>query len=403
MKQTLLLALSSFFISLFMTACTSQKAGQVTDKIVDEMAVVGNPALSSDPCAAIDKKVRKLDRFTAVVKNTSAFHLEEKASAIPTPGITVSNNRKQMLRDADRKYAEYAAERKKYGCAIPVATDIDQLSNEIAMIDSCTAIDDKIMRLDRFTAVVQNTSAFHLEEKASAIPTPGITVSNNRKQMLRDANRKYAEYAAERKKYGCAISVATDVDQMSNEIALIDDKATVTQQSVLSSSRQTAIEKEPIKSDEITTKVNNSSIVDVEEKAAVVTVPKITENNKKAQVVRAEEKKDTEPDVEPKQQSDETIVNTDTPQMADEVKVSENAASSSEACDTIDQELIKLSEFTSMVKNTSAFHLEEKASALPSPGFTVSNNKKKMLRDIEKRYSELLAERQKYGCETAQE
>ena len=73
------------------------------------------------------------------------------------------------------------------------------------------------------------------------------------------------------------------------------------------------------------------------------------------------------------------------------------------SCNTLDEELIELSEFTSMVKNTSAFHLEEKASALPSPGFTVSNNKKKMLRDIEKRYSELLTERQKHGCETAQE
>ena len=53
-----------------------------------------------------------------------------------------------------------------------------------------------------------------------------------------------------------------------------------------------------------------------------------------------------------------------------------------------------------MVKNTSAFHLQEKASALPSPGFTVSNNKKKMLRDAKKKYDKLLAERKQYGCDT---
>ena len=108
MKQTLLFTLSSFIIATLMTACTGQMA--------DKMAVVGKPTLSSDPCAAIDKKVMRLDRFTEVVKNTSAFHLEEKATALPVPGITVSNNKKQMLRDADKKYAEYAAERQKYGC-----------------------------------------------------------------------------------------------------------------------------------------------------------------------------------------------------------------------------------------------------------------------------------------------
>ncbi len=91
-----------------MTACTGQMA--------DNMASVGYSNLSSNPCPAIDKKIMKLDRFTEVVKNTSAFHLEEKATAISTPGITVSNNKKQMLRDADKKYAEYSAEREKYGC-----------------------------------------------------------------------------------------------------------------------------------------------------------------------------------------------------------------------------------------------------------------------------------------------
>ena len=67
----------------------------------------------------------------------------------------------------------------------------------------------------------------------------------------------------------------------------------------------------------------------------------------------------------------------------------------------LDKKLIRLDEFTTMVNNTSAFHLEEKASALPVPGITVSNNKKKMLRDAEKKSVALLAERQKYACETS--
>ena len=58
MKQTLLISLFSFFLSLFMTACISQKAGQVTDILVDERAVVGKRVLSSDPCTAMDEKGR---------------------------------------------------------------------------------------------------------------------------------------------------------------------------------------------------------------------------------------------------------------------------------------------------------------------------------------------------------
>ncbi len=82
--------------------------------------VAEKTSFSSDPCDAIDKKMMRLDEFTEVVKNTSAFHLEEKASALPSPGFTVSNNRKQMLRDAEKKRTELLAERKKNGCKAPV-------------------------------------------------------------------------------------------------------------------------------------------------------------------------------------------------------------------------------------------------------------------------------------------
>jgi hypothetical protein len=107
MKQTLLFTLSSFAIVTSMTGCGGQ------------MAVVGKPSLSSEPCAAIDKKLIKLDEFTTMVNNTSAFHLEEKATALITPGITVSNNKEQMLRDANKKREELSVERQKYGCETP--------------------------------------------------------------------------------------------------------------------------------------------------------------------------------------------------------------------------------------------------------------------------------------------
>jgi hypothetical protein len=82
--------------------------------------VASESALSSaEDCAALDKELIKLDEFMIMVNNTSAFHLEEKAQAMPVPGITVSNNKKKMLRDAGRKRAELLAEREKQGCGTP--------------------------------------------------------------------------------------------------------------------------------------------------------------------------------------------------------------------------------------------------------------------------------------------
>jgi len=381
MKQTLFLTLSFFTVATFMTACTGQMA--------DKMAVVGKPTLSSDPCAAIDKKVMKLDRFTTMVNNTSAFHLEEKASALPVPGITVSNNRKQMLKDTKKKYAEYAAERQKYGCETPMNAGTVQMAvaskptlssdpsadkmtvadNPIFSSDSCAAVDKKIMRLNEFTTMVNNTSAFHLEEKASALPVPGITVSNNKKQMLRDAEKKYAEYAAERQKYDCETPMAARTQ--------VADKKAVVSKPAISSDTSAYIDKKIIKTDELTPKVNNTSAVNVEEKDVAL-------------------------EVERQKYVAETPITTQTADKKAVINKPAILSDTSDACAAIDEKLIKLYEFTTMVNNTSAFHLEEKAAALSVPGITVSNNKKKMLRDAEKKGVELLEEHQKYGCETSE-
>jgi len=367
MKQSLF-PTHSFLIAIatFMIACTSQ------------MAVADNTIFSSDSCAAIDKKIMKLDRFTTMVNNTSAFHLEEKASALTVPGITVSNNKKKMLRDAEKKYTEYAAERKKYDCETPVATrtqaaytkaavnkpavssnKVTVADNTIFSSDSCAAIDKKIMKLDRFTTMVNNTSAFHLEEKASALTVPGITVSNNKKKMLRDADKKYTEYAAERQKYDCETPVAA-------RIQTADKKAAV--------SKSAHIDKKIIKTEELTPKVNNANAVNVKEKDVALEV--------KRQKYVAQTPVVT-------QRADKKAVVNNKPVMSSDT---------SDECAAINKKIIRLNEFTTMVNSTSAFHLEEKAAALSVPGITVSNNKKKMLRIAEKKGVALLKEYQKYGC-----
>ena len=69
--------------------------------------------------------------------------------------------------------------------------------------DECTNINKKLLKVDRFLDVVNNTSAFHLAEAAEAITAPGITSSNNKPQMLRDGNKKKSDLLAEHQKFGC--------------------------------------------------------------------------------------------------------------------------------------------------------------------------------------------------------
>ena len=92
----------------------------VATQRADKKAVVNKPVMSSDTsdeCAAINKKIIRLNEFTTMVNSTSAFHLEEKAAALSVPGITVSNNKKKMLRIAEKKGVELLKEYQKYGCA----------------------------------------------------------------------------------------------------------------------------------------------------------------------------------------------------------------------------------------------------------------------------------------------
>ena len=76
-----------------------------------------------------------------------------------------------------------------------------------------------------------------------------------------------------------------------------------------------------------------------------------------------------------------------------------SAADKEEECINLDRKLIKVDKFLEAVDRTSAFHLEEADLAMERPGITESNNKKRMLKDGNKRRTELEAKRQEMGCE----
>ena len=67
-------------------------------------------------CARLDKDLIKVDRYIEVVSHTDAFHLQEAAQAIQEPDISISTNKKDMLRDANNLRNSLDAERKKLGC-----------------------------------------------------------------------------------------------------------------------------------------------------------------------------------------------------------------------------------------------------------------------------------------------
>lgn len=76
-----------------------------------------------------------------------------------------------------------------------------------------------------------------------------------------------------------------------------------------------------------------------------------------------------------------------------------SAADKEEKCINLDRKLIKVDKFLTILDRNSAFHLAEADLAMEAPGITESNNKKRMLKDGNKRRAELIAERQKLGCE----
>jgi len=105
MKHTLLLTLSSLSIAILIAGCSTQ------------VAVPGISTADTEvECANLDKKLVKVDKFLKILENTSAFHLAEADLAMQVPGITASNNKPRMSKDANQRKSELLAERQKLGC-----------------------------------------------------------------------------------------------------------------------------------------------------------------------------------------------------------------------------------------------------------------------------------------------
>ena len=104
MKNTLLTTLSTFTFATFFTGC-----GQVS---------VSMHTNTEEECLTVQRNLYKLEKFTDTVEKTSAFHLEEAAIAMNVPKITVSNNKRQMLRDAAKRKKALETEQKELGCKV---------------------------------------------------------------------------------------------------------------------------------------------------------------------------------------------------------------------------------------------------------------------------------------------
>ena len=103
MKRIITMGLTSVTLLVLMTGCG-----------------LSVPELSSkssfDECGDISKKLIQVDQFLINVNKTSAFHLEEAATALENPRVSTSNNKKEMLRDGKRKKAKLLEEQRKLGC-----------------------------------------------------------------------------------------------------------------------------------------------------------------------------------------------------------------------------------------------------------------------------------------------
>jgi hypothetical protein len=78
--------------------------------------IVANPYKMAKSCESIDQSLEKLDRYILVVENSSAFHLEEASVAYEIPGVTISNHKKHMLRDAKSYREELISKHRAMEC-----------------------------------------------------------------------------------------------------------------------------------------------------------------------------------------------------------------------------------------------------------------------------------------------
>jgi len=85
------------------------------------------------------------------------------------------------------------------GCGQNVPLVVNNMNNE----DKCVAYNQQLFKVDSYIDKVERTSAFHLQEAAVALQDPQISTSNNKKDMLKDANKRKIGILENMKTYGC--------------------------------------------------------------------------------------------------------------------------------------------------------------------------------------------------------
>ena len=112
MKKKLGLPLAGFSIAMMISGCGMQMP-----------TFESTGTVSTDECSKINKEITEVNDFITKVDGMSAFHLEETAVALPDVGITRSNNKAAMLRDAAKKKNRLLQDRQRGGCPVPKTTD----------------------------------------------------------------------------------------------------------------------------------------------------------------------------------------------------------------------------------------------------------------------------------------
>ncbi len=85
------------------------------------------------------------------------------------------------------------------GCGENVPLVVNNMSNE----KKCAAYNNQLLKVNKYLDTVSGMSAFHLEEAAVAMDNPQISISNNKKDMLKDANQRKIDILTNMKTYGC--------------------------------------------------------------------------------------------------------------------------------------------------------------------------------------------------------
>ena len=106
MIKTVTMGLSALSLAVLMTGC-----GQNVPVVVNNMS-------NADKCDTYNQQLYKVDQYIETVERTSAFHLEEAAVALENPQISTSNNKKDMLRDANKRKIDILENMKTYGCKL---------------------------------------------------------------------------------------------------------------------------------------------------------------------------------------------------------------------------------------------------------------------------------------------